>query len=266
MKLSDYLMDFGRVVAFYPNLKKVTNSTTATILLCQLMYWHKKQVSNLKESEIKAQDKWLKKNNRELTWETGLTYEEQKGARKRLRELGLLREQRVQRQQGNYYRVDFDKLNELWDIAMAKPEEDIPENDDDELNTSGRDGEGNSKKKESNYDKTSKKLSAIRAKIENKLNLIAEGKRWDEFVAFALAREERYNEPIDVYLDWAIGEGFDPVYWTPDKMKTTYPRAFAKNSNNKDVSSGSFISPLPKIEEKKVAPMPDDLKVQRKLY
>jgi len=95
------------------------------------------------------------------------------------------------------------------------------------------------------------------------LNLIAQGKRWDNFVEFALLREERYGEPVEVYLDWAIREGFDPIYWTPEKMKTIYPRAFVNSSRN---TGKSFVAKLPELEKKEPAPMPKDLKKQKSLY
>ena len=43
MKLTDFLQDVGRPVAYYPSMRKITGSTNATILLCQLIYWCGKQ-------------------------------------------------------------------------------------------------------------------------------------------------------------------------------------------------------------------------------
>jgi hypothetical protein len=43
MKLTDFLQDVGRPVAFYPSLRRITGSTTATLFLCQLIYWKGKE-------------------------------------------------------------------------------------------------------------------------------------------------------------------------------------------------------------------------------
>lgn len=264
MKLSDYLMDFGRVVAYYPNLKKVTKSTTATILLCQLVYYHKRQISNLKSSEITPRELWVKKNNRELTWETGLTYEEQKTARKCLRDLGILEERRVHRQIGNYYRVNFDVLNDLWDIANSKPEELVPEDDEDEYEI--KTGLSDTDKV---YKSKLKSLEIIRDKIQTKLAVTADDDKWNKFIRFAYEREHKHNEKVEIFLDWAVKEGFNPIYWTPEKLKTLYPRAFMNTKTTTDKAKqpdNSFVAPLPKDEKKDVAPMPQDLKVQRELF
>ena len=73
MKLSQFLTDVGRPVAYHPKLKKITGSTTATILLCQFIYWRGKESNK---------DGWLYKDSDEIEEETGLTYNEQKTARK----------------------------------------------------------------------------------------------------------------------------------------------------------------------------------------
>jgi len=79
MRLTEYIKNLGPAIAYYPNLKKVTHSTTASILLCQLLYWTDKTTNG-----------WIDKTQYEIEDETGLTYNEQKTARKVLRDLGIL--------------------------------------------------------------------------------------------------------------------------------------------------------------------------------
>jgi hypothetical protein len=43
LRLTDFLADAGRPVAYYPRLRELTGSISATLLLCQLIYWHGKQ-------------------------------------------------------------------------------------------------------------------------------------------------------------------------------------------------------------------------------
>ena len=82
MKLTNYIIDMGRVVAYYPKLRLVTGSTTATILFCQLLYWLDK-----------TSDGWIYKDSYDITEETGLSIYEQQTARKVLIELGVLTEE-----------------------------------------------------------------------------------------------------------------------------------------------------------------------------
>jgi hypothetical protein len=105
MKLSDFITDIGRPIAFYPGLKKITKSTTATILLCQFIYWIGKG---------EAKDGSVYKTSKELEDETGLTYEEQKTARARLKEIGLLTEKYARLDHTVYFKIDTNKLDALW--------------------------------------------------------------------------------------------------------------------------------------------------------
>lgn len=105
MKLTDFLYGIGRPVAYYPNLKKITGSTTATILLCQFVYWRGK------ESDP---DGWLYKTSIEIEEETGLTYDEQRTARKKLVENGLIEEHYARLDHQLRFRINLDVMNEKW--------------------------------------------------------------------------------------------------------------------------------------------------------
>jgi hypothetical protein len=121
MKISEYLQGVGRPVAYYPGLRKITGSTTATILLCQLLYWTGKE---------KAGDGWIFKraegdDEQSIEGETGLSYKEQRAARRVLKVRGLLEERYARLEHVVYFRVNMERLDELWEQAAehksAKP-------------------------------------------------------------------------------------------------------------------------------------------------
>ena len=105
MKLTDFLSDVGKPIAYYPGLKKITGSTTATILLCQFFYWRGK------ESDP---DGWLYKTSDEIEEETGLTYDEQKTARNKLVENELIEEHYARLDHQMKFRINLDVVNTKW--------------------------------------------------------------------------------------------------------------------------------------------------------
>lgn len=105
MKLTDFLENVGRPVAYYPDLRLITGSTTATILLCQFIYWRGK------ESDP---DGWLYKSIEDIEEETGLSKNEQKTARNKLKTAKLLEEYYARLDHQLWFRVDLDRINELW--------------------------------------------------------------------------------------------------------------------------------------------------------
>lgn len=105
MKLGNYTMDLGRVVAYYPELNKVTGSKTATLFLCQFLYW----------SSRCRDDGWIYKNNYQIEDETGLTYMEQRTARKILIALGILEEEFKRIDRTMRFRINIETFNFLWE-------------------------------------------------------------------------------------------------------------------------------------------------------
>lgn len=105
MKLTDFLSDVGRPVAYYPELRKITGSVTATILLCQFIYWRGKE---------SGQDGWLYKTADDIQDETGLSYGEQKTARRDLVTAGLLKEHYARLDHQMRFKLDLDAINEKW--------------------------------------------------------------------------------------------------------------------------------------------------------
>lgn len=128
MKLTDFLQDVGRPVAYYPELRKITGSVTATILLCQFFYWRGKESS---------QDGWLYKTADDIQQETGLSYSEQKTARRDLVTAGLIDEHYARLDHQMRFKVNLEAINNKWGMIETDiPESKKPQFGNDEINRS----------------------------------------------------------------------------------------------------------------------------------
>lgn len=267
MKLSNYIMDLGRVVAYYPNLKHITGSTTATIFLSQLLYWTSKNLDN----RFKDKDGWIYKNAGEIEEETGLTYNEQKTAKKELSFLKLIAVERKPLDHTSRYKVLQDNLNDAWEKYVGKESEsvvkDVPEEAPlAEVKEEAPARRSDVKKKGDLVDgalffmkspamEKEKLMDEIKNKIATRLHVNPEGRKWDAFISHAYTRQTKFGEPVDKFLDWAVVEKLNPMYNPPDKLVTLYPQAFIK-----DETDTNFLPTLPslKTEEENVS-MPRNL-------
>jgi len=251
MKLSNYILDLGRTVAYHPNLKKVTRSTTATIMLCQFLYWTNK-----------TKDGWIWKVADEIEEETGLTENEQRTAKNVLIDLGLLEYEFKRLDHMSRYRINQDKLNEMWEelggkseatperVEVVTPEPEKPKKKGDYID----------------YLMSPEALAAqikidrlveIREEIEKKLHVNADNAKWVKFIEYAYKQEVQENRPASIFLDWAVKNNFSVIYWTPEKMITMYPEAYVDDAQNKPLED--FVEKLPEMKEKVVAPMPKSI-------
>jgi len=273
MKISNTLINLGRVVAYHPNLKKITNSTTATILLCQLLYW-----------TPKSKDGWIWKTVDEIEEETGLTQYEQKTARDSLIEQGLIFFEFKRLDHTSRYFVNQKKLDVMWETHFGKEEPEKPAYDSqvefEELfgkapeKTSASQTRVAPEKKGDIVDgmlamsthpavlKTTK-MKEIKEQLEVKLHINCDNAKWTQFIEFAYGRQERHDEPVDIFINYALKEGFNPIYWTPEKCKTVYPQAFIKDTTSEPIAD--FVEKLPEIKEEEYAPMPKGIGRQRNL-
>lgn len=105
-KLSGFLRNIGRPIAFYPQLTKITGRATATILFCQLFYWEDKGTLG---------DGWIYKTSQEIEQETGLSYTEQHGARQVLVKLGILIEKYDRLNHRMLFKIDKERLDDIWE-------------------------------------------------------------------------------------------------------------------------------------------------------
>jgi hypothetical protein len=278
MKLTDFLTDVGRPVAYFPKLKRVTGSTTATILLCQFIYWRGKEAN---------EDGWLYKTSEQIEDETGLSYNEQKTARKALVEVGLIQEHYARLDHEMRFLVNLDVINEKWGTLQP----DIPESDDstfgnDVLSQSSNDGlsyslnesENTTDNKNTTENTTPEKFSRTDApkrgdlvdmyldmakmpgikrevRLDNILSFLGvsfsintETKRWKDFAKFVDNEQQVSGRSVDVFVRWLKGQkDFDISYWPPSKMQEHYPRAFIKKT---DEAQGGYATKLQRLRER----------------
>jgi len=277
MRLTDFLEGAGKIVAFYPGLKRVTGSVTASLLLSQLFYWCDK---------TKDKDGWIYKTNYDLEEETSLSVYEQQTAKKTLIELGLLEEEFKRLDHTMRFRLNLKKLNELWEESSGKYPRPIdkplslkdfqnPELHKNDPVLPPLQSRTDAIKKGDLVDgflhyntnegaKREEIKNNIRNQIENLLHINTANSKWDKFVDFAYTRQEKFNEPVGKWILWAIKNNFNPIYWTPEKCQTTYPQAFVEDTVNKPRED--FVEKQPVQIEEHYDPMPEKAKPKRKLY
>ena len=84
----------------------VFGGVNAVILMSQLYYWNDKGHDP---------DGWVYKTAEELLHETGLTEKQQRLARNILKDLGVLAERPDRLHHRLYFRLNLDKIGDLWD-------------------------------------------------------------------------------------------------------------------------------------------------------
>ncbi len=125
MRLSDAFKCVGRAVSYHPKLAKPLGGANAVLFFEQIFFWMDKTDNPLGVFKTAAG----------LEEETGLTVQEQRTARAKLRERGILIETEKRIEHKIYYRIDLDKFNELleaqhWGNAestFAESTSNIPE-------------------------------------------------------------------------------------------------------------------------------------------
>jgi hypothetical protein len=94
-------------VTFYPQFALAIGGATgvnATLFACNFLYWEDKQ---------KDPDRWIYKHQEEIKTETGLNRDAQIGARKKLKELGILEEKEHGIPNRLHYRFHWEVLDDL---------------------------------------------------------------------------------------------------------------------------------------------------------
>lgn len=105
-----------RPIAFQRSFVTVTGSITSALFLSQAVYW------SLRCKDHQDGDKWFYKTQAEWEDETGMSRYEQEGARKVLRNLGILKEKRVGIPAKLYFSIDIDALEEKLESATKDAE------------------------------------------------------------------------------------------------------------------------------------------------
>ncbi|KVZ05923.1 hypothetical protein [Burkholderia stagnalis] len=103
MRVSDVLRRIGRPISYYPGLAHILGSVNAAVLFCQLFYWQDKTTHEL----------GVHKTSDELRKETGLSYEEQRTARRLLKKAGVLVETEKRLEHKIYFKIDEDALERI---------------------------------------------------------------------------------------------------------------------------------------------------------
>jgi len=114
MRLTDYMRGVGQPIAYYPTLHGLTGSVTATLMLCQHIYW-----------AGKGDDPggWIYKTGVEWQAELGLSRTELESARKVLRERGYVDEIKRGVPARIWYRLNAEAVNAAWDALQTSLQE-----------------------------------------------------------------------------------------------------------------------------------------------
>lgn len=103
MRPSESLKIAGKPIAYYPKLAKPLGSTNASILFSHFFYWHDKTQHEL----------GIYRTAEEIEIETGLSVQEQRTARAKLRERGVLVETEKRIEHRIYYKLNLDAFDDL---------------------------------------------------------------------------------------------------------------------------------------------------------
>ena len=103
MRPSESLKVAGRPIAYYPKLAKPLGGVNAAILFGHFFYWHDKTENPL----------GIYRTAEEIEDETGLSVQEQRTARSKLRERGVLIETEKRIEHRIYYKLDLDAFDDL---------------------------------------------------------------------------------------------------------------------------------------------------------
>lgn len=106
------LLTSERPIAYRSSFARATGSVTSAVLLSQFLYWSY-------NSATEARDGWFYKTMEEIYAETGLSRREQDSARKRLRDLGVLEDERRGIPPKVWFRIDRAKLFALLGKSLS---------------------------------------------------------------------------------------------------------------------------------------------------
>lgn len=115
MRLTEHFASIGAPMYYFPKLKKITGSNTSAIFLVNLLSW---------TGHEKSQDGWIYKSVDDIDEETGLSYEEQKTARNRLKKLNFIEENYRRLDHLMYFRVNMEEVNDAWEAMLSRSKSD----------------------------------------------------------------------------------------------------------------------------------------------
>ena len=112
MRPSESLKIAGKPIAYYPQLAKPLGGVNASILFSHFFYWHDKTQHEL----------GVYRTAEEIELETGLSVQEQRTARNKLKERGVLIETEKRIEHRIYYKLDLDAFDDLM-LQHSRSEE-----------------------------------------------------------------------------------------------------------------------------------------------
>lgn len=112
MRPSESLKIAGRPIAYYPKLAKPLGGVNASILFSHFFYWHDKTQHEL----------GIYRTAEEIELETGLSVQEQRTARAKLKARGILIETEKRIEHRIYYKLDLNAFDELM-LQHSRTEE-----------------------------------------------------------------------------------------------------------------------------------------------
>lgn len=128
------LLGTSRTVAYRPEFAHITGSPTAGLLLSQFWYW-----SECPTTE--KRDGWFYMTMDQISEQTGMIREEQETARKRLKAIGVLHEERKSTGRGKpacmWFRIDEERLYELLRRYVEVVNAGIPHSDNPTIANAG---------------------------------------------------------------------------------------------------------------------------------
>lgn len=243
MKLTEFLQDVGKPIAYYPSLRRITGSTNATIFLCQLIYWKGKEADP---------EGWIYKTSEEMEAETGLSYDEQKTARTKLKDAGLIEEHYARLDHQMKYRLKVEAIDAAWgqpvpesrNAMFGKAESPFSLNSNTENTTENMVGflKGTSYQRggQERPDKVAEwlkmaqapgmkqqaQMDALLSAFGEAFRLNTETKEWREFAKYAISEQKEKGWLPEVFIEWVKKQKGYPDYWSCRRMKENYPRAF----------------------------------------
>lgn len=102
------MIGLGRPVSYFPSLARLVG-VKECVFICQFLYWIDKT--------DKTAAGWVYKTQDEITEETGMSRAEQETVRRNLKRTGIVEERHARLLHRMYYRVNLDKLSEVWTNA-----------------------------------------------------------------------------------------------------------------------------------------------------
>ena len=182
-----------RPIAFYPVYRRLTGSTTAGLLLSQLMYWFSKQDT-------------FYKTNEDIMLETGLTTDELKAAKKKIKSLLFITVVRKDIPAKTYYTIDWKAYEKALEASCEVP----PTSSCKSHHTDGGNSTNcmvefplsiNDKSFDRDYTETTTDIITPKAKSKNKTSFPTDDKELQEY-AILKAVEKQINCPVSTYQEF----------------------------------------------------------------